>query len=345
MKDTLTTNPKQDPTEITKQWANLLQENPKTRIRNAAAQLQLSEAQLLATNIGESVIRLDIDWKAFVQKLPLLGKIMSLTRNDGCVLEHKGAFEKVIVSPHATTVIGPIETRAFLHSWAIGFAVTNEMKGRTLKSIQVFDKYGDAITKIYLQEESNEEAFNQLIEEYKSKDQSKFQAVSTKARAIDYDENFDRTALKDEWSKLKDTHEFFGLLKKHKANRLDAIQSVSPEYSTEFDKQKIELLLNTAAETALQIMIFVSNIGNIQIHQDVVKKIVVMDNWLNVLDKDFNMHLNMDEVDTAWVVKKPTRDGIVTSIELFDKNKELVVQFFGFRKRTKRTYGMEQFNQ
>lgn len=57
-----------------------------------------------------------------------------------------------------------------------------------------------------------------------------------------------------------------------------------------------------------------------------------MDNWLNVLDPDFNMHLNEDTIDSAWVVHKNTVDGLVTAVELFDKEGEIVAQFFGLRK-------------
>jgi len=63
-----------------------------------------------------------------------------------------------------------------------------------------------------------------------------------------------------------------------------------------------------------------------------VNTIKVMDNWLNVLDPDCNMHLREDLVDSIWVVKKPTEDGVVTGIEVFDANKEMIVQFFGLRK-------------
>ena len=34
----------------------------------------------------------------------------------------------------------------------------------------------------------------------------------------------------------------------------------------------------------------------------------------------------------AWVVRKPTEDGIVTSVELYDAQGVLLVQFFGERK-------------
>lgn len=91
-------------------------------------------------------------------------------------------------------------------------------------------------------------------------------------------------------------------------------------------------MLETAAKDHLPIMVFAGNRGNLQIHQGKIMTIRVMDNWLNILDPDFNMHLREDLVDTVWVVKKPTTDGVVTGIEVFDKNKEMIAQFFGLRK-------------
>jgi putative hemin transport protein len=91
-------------------------------------------------------------------------------------------------------------------------------------------------------------------------------------------------------------------------------------------------MLESAASQKLPIMIFAGNRGNIQIHQGKVQTIRVMECWLNVLDPDFNMHLREDHVDTVWIVKKPTTDGIVTGIEVFDNRKIMIAQFFGLRK-------------
>ena len=79
-------------------------------------------------------------------------------------------------------------------------------------------------------------------------------------------------------------------------------------------------------------MIFVGNKGNIQIHQGKVRTIRQMGNWLNVMDPDFNMHLDEEQIDSAWVVHKNTEDGLVSSLELFDKEGEMIAQFFGLRK-------------
>lgn len=56
------------------------------------------------------------------------------------------------------------------------------------------------------------------------------------------------------------------------------------------------------------------------------------ENWYNVMDPDFNMHLDMSKIAQTWIVRKPTEDGIVTAIEVFNEMGDIIVQFFGKRK-------------
>jgi putative hemin transport protein len=51
-----------------------------------------------------------------------------------------------------------------------------------------------------------------------------------------------------------------------------------------------------------------------------------------VLDAGFNLHLREDMIKSAWIVEKPTSDGVVTSVEVFDGAGELMAMFFGARK-------------
>lgn len=327
---------------LKKAWDEMKERNPAMRIRNAAEELGVSEAELLATEIGVNCIRLEAtagkSWPDFLKRLPELGHVMSLTRNDACVLEHKGKFQKVETMGEGdramATVIGPIETRVFFSVWHVGFAHVTEKGGRTLKSLQIFDQAGEAITKIYLQEKGNEEAFWKLVEDYKSPNQEADQSVSPFA-ASELSSEVDQPAFLKEWSELKDTHDFFGLLRKHKVHRYDAMELANGTFTTRLSTDHLQQLLETAAATKLPIMIFAGNRGNLQIHQGKVRTIRMMegqDKWLNVLDPEFNMHLKLERGQNAWVVSKPTTDGTVTSIEVFDKDKNLIVQFFGLRK-------------
>jgi len=330
-------------TDLRSAWEQLKKDKPTLRIRDCAIELGVSEAELLATTVGDYTTALAGDWTKLLERLPELGRVMSLTRNEGCVLEHKGPFQSIEIipaGPHKmATVIGPIETRVFFAAWTFGFAVKMQTPHGLQQSLQFFDEAGDAITKIFLQAPngnkagSNQEAYDKIVADFTAPTQST-EIVTKKphvmpAKAIN---QIDKEALLTDWGNMKDTHDFFGMLRKHGANRLDAVVLAEGKFSYRLNNKTLQPMLEKAAADKLPIMVFAGNRGNIQIHQGKIQTIRVMDNWLNILDPDFNMHLREDLVDTVWVVKKPTTDGVVTGIEVFDKNKEMIAQFFGLRK-------------
>jgi putative hemin transport protein len=53
--------------------------------------------------------------------------------------------------------------------------------------------------------------------------------------------------------------------------------------------------------------------------------------WLNVMDETFHLHLRTDHLAEVWAVRKPTKDGHVTSLEAYDADGRMIVQFFGER--------------
>ena len=334
------------PESIQHAWQELQQTQPNLRIREAARELQLSEAQLLATTVGNDCVRLRGPWPEFLKRLPELGYVMSLTRNDACILEHKGHFDKVNAfggGSHAmATVIGPIESRVFFSSWHVAFAVHQVKDGRELTSLQVFDRAGEAITKIYLQEESNRvpthrDAYQEIVNDFRDDDQGGDQSVpGVEEKLYANLDEVDQDSFLSDWDNLKDTHDFFPMLRKHHVHRYRALELAVEKFTYRIDPEALEGMLKQAAKTKLPIMIFAGNRGNLQIHQDRVHTIRMLDRggkrWLNVLDPEFNMHLLVNLVDTAWVVKKPTEDGVVTAIELFDAQRNLITQFFGLRK-------------
>jgi putative hemin transport protein len=316
-------------------WKDFKAENPKKRIRDAAAVLNVSEAELLGTTVGETSVLLEGDWTEFIQDCKRLGKVMSLTRSEGCVLENQGNFQKIEIhggpSFKVGTVIGPIEQRIFFAPWTFGFAVEQESHRGILKSFQFFDKAGDAIMKIYMKEKSDLEVYEELKAKYTAKDQDR-RIEAVPYPSPEYAQEIDKQAFTQDWENMKDTHDFHGMLRKYNIHRLEAIKLIGEKWAYPVDRLCARKILAVASESKLPIMIFAGNRGNIQIFQGKVRTIRQMDNWLNVLDPDFNMHLNEDTIDSAWVVHKNTTDGLVTAVELFDKEGEIVAQFFGLRK-------------
>ncbi|MEZ4740217.1 MAG: ChuX/HutX family heme-like substrate-binding protein [Flavobacteriales bacterium] len=70
----------------------------------------------------------------------------------------------------------------------------------------------------------------------------------------------------------------------------------------------------------------------IQIHSGPITNVVDARGWLNVLDPELNVHIREEAIATAWVVRKPTADGMVTALECYDAAGEQIIQLFGARK-------------
>lgn len=324
--------------DLKEAWAKLREENPKIRIRNAAEELNVSEAELLATDCGETVTRLDIiNWNEFLKELEPLGRVMALTRNDQFVHERKGIYQNADTGlPHkmALFVNPDIDLRIFLNPWKFAFAVSEETPRGRRESLQIFDETGTAIHKIYLLKESNREVFEKIIEKYRNNDQNPVIATVPKAEKETEkpDSEIDVEGFRKGWAELKDTHDFFPLLRKFGVSRIQALRLADKEMAYEVAPSVLRGVLQKAAERKLPIMIFVGNHGIIQIHTGTVEKLVEHGEWFNVMDEAFNLHAKETEIGAVYVVKKPTEDGIVTSVEFFNKDGEDVALFFGKRK-------------
>ncbi len=318
--------------DLKEKWEALKAENPHLRIRNAAAQLEVSEAELLATSLGEGVTILNPDFPAILTEAEQLGKVMALTRNDECVHERKGTYlNGDFSSPHAQLFVGEdIDLRIFLNHWKFAFAVVEGDK----KSLQFFGKDGLALHKIYLTKNSNEEAFDAVVEKFKAEDQNQiltFEAVASK-QPEKADSEIDVEGFKKAWTELKDTHDFFMMTRKYGVSRTQALRLAPEGFTQKIDNAKVVNVLEEASEKNTPIMAFVGNRGIIQIHTGNVKKTLWHQQWFNVMDPDFNLHLDVTKIAEAWIVKKPTEDGEVTAIEVFNADGDFIVQFFGKRK-------------
>ncbi|MEN0054638.1 MAG: ChuX/HutX family heme-like substrate-binding protein [Mucilaginibacter sp.] len=316
-------------TSIKHQWNNLKAENPKLRIRDAAKELGLSEAELV--NIGEHNTLLNNNFKELLKETNTLGYVMALTRNDHGVHERKGIYTKVGFNAHIGLVVTPdIDLRLFMTHWHFGFAVNENDR----LSLQFFDADGSAVHKIYLTDKSDTVAYERLVAKYRA--EAQHQQLTIQATPPNTAEKPDHeiaiNAFQEAWIALQDTHDFHGLLKEYELTRTQALRLAPDGYAQQIGLSALKQILTNASESSTPIMVFTGSAGCIQIHTGEIKKLVQTGPWFNVLDPEFNMHLREDGIDTIWLVKKPTTDGLVHSIEVYDNEGNTIVQFFGKRK-------------
>ena len=304
-------------------------QNPSSRIREAAKQLGVSEAELVS--IGSDNILLLPEFSSILNDIPELGEVMALTRNNYAVHERKGIYTKASFHGQIGLVTNPdIDLRLFMTAWTYVFAVNENNR----KSIQFFDRFGEAIHKIYLTENSNANAFERLVAKYILNDPPTIQieVKPFQASIEKLDEDIDVNGFQNEWKSLQDTHDFFGILKKYEVSRLQSMRLAPKGFTYNIPVGQAESLLNLVSSSGIEFMVFAGNKSCLQIHTGKAEKIVRTGPWINILDDKFNLHLNDTEIDSLWIVKKPTNLGLVHSIEAFDREGNLIIQFFGKRK-------------
>jgi len=320
--------------DLATRWGRLRGERPALRIRDAAAMLGVSEAELVALGVGTTVAPLDGDWTSILTAMPSVGRIMCLTRNEDCVHERRGRFEDVQAAGLHGLVLGPdIDLRLFLDQWKLGFAVREPVKAGERLSLQFFDASGETVHKIYATEETDHPAFDALIARHRAVEPTVLNFVPPPADAVDRpDSEIDVAGLRTAWQAMKDTHEFFGMLRRFKVGRVQALRLVGHDYARELPVRTLRGAMAAAVETKTPIMIFVGNRGCIQIHTGPIERLLETHGWFNVLDPTFNLHLREAAVRRIFSVRKPTSDGMVTSIEAFDVRNRNILLMFGARK-------------
>ncbi len=313
-------------------------QKPAARIRDAADELGVSEAELVMTDVDGASRRLAGDWGDLIQRLPELGRVMCLTRNPHCVHERVGRYETVQVNKmHGgiALVLGTdIDLRIFLRHWKYGFAVIKDTPSGPQRSLQFFDGTGTAVQKIYLKPDSDLAAYEKLVADFRAQDDTtplEIGPAPTRAK-VRPDGEIDVPALREAWQGLKDTHDFVPMLMKQKVERTQALRLAGTDLAQPVPATSLRRTLEWAAASESPIMVFVGNRGCIQIHTGPVRNVKPMGPWFNVLDPDFNLHLREDRIASAYVVRKPTMDGTVTSLELFDAEGEAIATLFGKRK-------------
>ncbi len=315
------------------------------RAKEAAESLGLSEGEAIAAHAGSHDYGLKATpmqgpWVELLQALQLCGPLMALTRNASTVHEKTGIYENINATGHMGLALGEeIDLRLFFSRWHAGFAViepANGSKNLPAQSLQFFDAHGVAVHKVFVRPETDREAFNDIVSQFSDADKAcAFTPAPPKATPKP-DAELDAAGLAQGWSEMTDTHQFFGLISQFGVERQQAFRLVEGRYAERAEPGVVRRLLDEAAIDGASIMVFVSSSGCIQIHSGPVKRIEPLvtptARWINVLDPGFNLHLREDMIQNAWIVQKPTADGVVTSVEVFDGAGELMAMFFGSRK-------------
>ena len=348
----------QAPANLAERWSTLRTEQPKLQIRDAARALGASEAQLLATNLGNGVTRLQADGnqpREIMRAALDLGLVQAITRNENGVIETTGVASKFKQAGDKSDQTdakqdpekearerniaggylgGAIDLRFHFENWKYAFAVAQPGRdGKLSRSLQFFDAQGDSVHKVYVRSEAGVAVFDQLVATFRAPQQdSQLNVLAAVARPAEKpDAEVDLKEFQLAWKEMTDVHQFAQILRDFKLTREQALRLAPAGMVERVTPEALRTLLDKAAKDKVAIMVFLGNQGLTQIYSGKIAKTMAAGGFYNVLDPDFNLHIRDTALRSGWVVKR----GGVTSIEFFDKEGTQVLTFFGVRERGK----------
>jgi putative hemin transport protein len=317
------------PAELLKAWKALQLKQPRLRIRDAATILNVSELELALCETGAELLQHKPP--KLIKGLKNCGKLMALTRNDAVVSEVKASYGELKGGAKMGLMLGDIDLRLFFTRWAFTLYIDQEAR----QSIQFFDQQGNALHKVFTTQDTDLTAWKCLTEKFKvafgALNLDDLQPFAPSQTAVSKPSK-DAELLRQKWSEMSDVHQFMKILSEQNLTRLQAFELAGDQFARPINRSKIDELFESVKAQNEEIMLFVNNTGLIQIFSGKVNTLKTMGPWFNVLDPDFNLHLNTDLVDQAWTSIRPSSDGDIQCIDLFDANEQPILQIFSRRK-------------
>jgi putative hemin transport protein len=311
-------------------YQSLKAEHPKKYARDLADLMNISEAELTQARTLNDAVALRPDFTALLPALEAVGETQSITRNAYAVHEQVGRYENLHLGGHAGLILNPraLDQRLFPSQWKSAFSLVEKTERGERHSIQIFDAHGDAVLKIYTTAATDKAAWDALIADFTL---AETPALNLTPAVPVQTNQPDAAVIEQEWRAMTDVHQFFGLLKRHNISRQQAFRSVASDLALKVDNGTLNALLKMAQQDGNEIMIFIGNRGCVQIFTGAVEKLVPVDNWINIFNPTFTLHLMENTISESWITRKPTADGFVTSLELFAADGTQIAQLYGQR--------------
>lgn len=312
-------------------WLELKKQHPGAYARDIAKQMHISEAELAFARVGHDAWRLHDDIHEILAALESAGETKCICRNEYAVHEQIGAFTHQHLGDHAGLVLNPraLDLRLFLNQWASVFHLRETTARGERQSIQFFDHQGDALLKVYVTQNTHQPAWEALLKRFNTPENKPLTLKDAEPPTAP--STIDAATVEREWRAMTDVHQFFTLLKRHNLTRQQAFERVADDLACKVPNNALAQILDAALNAGNEIMVFVGNRGCVQIFTGAIKNITPMKGWLNIFNPTFTLHLREESIAEAWVTRKPTADGHVTSLELFAHDGTQIAQLYGQR--------------
>lgn len=316
-------------------WLENLADAQPLEMSKFAATRALTEVHVASALVEGGATRLDNDWEGIVRALPEAGEVTVVTRNHAAVHRKHGTFDRIMWNEERPVVLDRnINLRIRLESWAHCFFAEAAVSGYGADGLHIFDCYGQSVLHILARTPAGGERLRKLAECFKDSDQTpqiEVRRPSSPAAPL-ADSEIDAKALAAEWRSMLDTHDIFALARRHGAQRTQSYRLAPDDLARQVDTALFFEVLMESVRQGEGVMIFVGSPGNVQIHIGPVHDVAVTADRLSIADETFGLEIVSSLAASCWLVSKPTIDGEIRSIELFDAGGNQIAWIFGERR-------------
>ena len=274
-------------------------ENEKLRIKDIANHLKVSEAELLSCQIDSSNLKYlkILDYNIFFKDLFKSKKVMFLIRSNYIV------HEKVVICSEIEYHKNKIfykDKKSLIdfnyHKIENSFFEKKIHQNKPLLSFQFFDKYGHAILKIFL----------------KSKDYNIFESLA------------DKFSFTYDYSLQKNLYQNNEIIDQKKSINLDSQKNQNTK-KIKTDNLILRTILEYASQNKFPIQIHASGNHSVQYHFGLVRNIMDFGPWINVIDKNFNIHVMENKISNNFITINEINGKCFYQIQILDENNNLIL--------------------
>lgn len=285
--------------------------------------------------------RLQGEFAPLMKRLATLGNLTEVTSNSSALLEKDHVSGALYLDNEME--FSPAETmhlRIFYPQWEHGYALEEDdadgSTGNTSSSgrqhsLQFFDRYGNMMHKIVLGENGDIASFRQLVSDHAAAEQLAPHLIHPRESDTegndDSRDRIDVDALRADWAHTHNHDDFVQRQEAFDQQRLRKLRLAGKAFAYQVANDSARVILQRMTEFGTSIMAQVGNAGIVQAYYGKIKNIRVKDSRLKIMNAGFRMQLREDHIDSIWVAKKPTTDGIITSLELFNRQGTHIASF------------------
>lgn len=250
-----------------------------------------AEVEAAVAACGAGATHLVADSRAVYERLSRLAPVLAVTRNGAAALETRGAYARPGFD--GTSLGGSVQLRMRAPAWSHVFAF-GPAGGRALRRLAVFGPDGAAVHEATVQDPAVAEAFDAAFADLVSPDQSPAVAIRP-------------------------------LPAGSAGDRLEELRFADAARAWPVVPASLGTLLEGAAREAVPLAVTVANAGTRQRWEGSMRTARQVGQWVTVLDDGARLQVRGDRIVHAWVARRYTMPGTLTTLELFDATGEPAV--------------------